>query len=192
MATQTLGFTELFTPAPQAETEHFTCSVLGHSFHRQDGHKLTFVFGHLATNDSNDSKYIKTEIANGNPYVRVATVDEIKMHAMRMDPVAAIKRDIAPAMEVEITDRLTAQLREQVMKAMASTGVNLTADQLTTMFGPESPVTTDQSQLALEGVSGADNAAQRLSEALRSGSGTVLGGISGTDKNNVNAALYDK
>jgi hypothetical protein len=68
----------------------------------------------LQTDILEDQQYLEIEIASGNPYVREATVDEIRDAKMRMDPKGTIRAELRPEVEKEICDTLEALIQQEM------------------------------------------------------------------------------
>lgn len=176
------GYTAPYPAVTQLAHRHFVCTMPAASMIRTDGKRLDFIHGYFVTNDINDISYITAEISVGNMYVRDASPDEIKLHAMRIDLVGTIKNDMRPDIEAEITERLTRELLDKFNTfAVGAGGTPITPDQMQASMANNSAANID-------GIDSETQLQLQLQNATQSGSGRMLGGISGTDKNNVNAA----
>lgn len=101
----------------------YHCSVNNASFHRPDGKRLGFVFNYFATDIQADIDYLDKEIAEGNPYLRHATEDEIVGAKMRMNPKETMRSIVReellndPSLRQQIEAQVRAELEAKIQGA---------------------------------------------------------------------------
>lgn len=108
----------LFKVAPKC----YVTTVPAASMHRPDGKRLAFVHGFLQTDQKYDIDYLDAEIAQGNSYIREATIAEITIAKMKIDPVGTIRDQLRPQIEAELRGEIEAQIRAEIAAAAAGDG----------------------------------------------------------------------
>lgn len=190
-----LGHTAALPVTAAKETKYYHCTMPNHHMHRKDGKRLAFVFGVLKTSDFYDQQYLDGEINGGNPFVRLATVQEVHLYNMKVDPQGTIKAQVLPEVEAEVRVKLEVELRDSFEERLNTLGVVLTEEQKAKLKeGLEQPVVPGL-QEPEQNISAANIAGTKLVDRLKggkgiqSGTGTVfpnpgptLQGISGSDK----------
>lgn len=177
----------------QTETRYYFMTRKDHHMIRPDGKKLAFHFRVHATNDTIsqiyatndiwDIRYLDQEVADGNPFLKEATEEQIDNYNMRIDPRGTIRRELQPQIEAETTRELMARLQRA--------GVTLTPEQQKVFSGEEAVEqqmqTAEEQQRAEDAakVSGADTALSRLRAGITSGTGTILTNLNQSDQNAV-------
>lgn len=79
---------------------YFKCTMPTASMHRQDGKKLPFVQGFFKAEFQEDYDYLMEEIGEHlNPYIALASPDEITVAKHKENPVAAIKEAVKAEIE---------------------------------------------------------------------------------------------
>lgn len=109
-------------PALKAkEVKYYFSSIPTASMHRADGKRLGFVFGILATDLAYDQAYLDNEIADGNPYVRGATKEEIHTYKFRINPKDTMKTEIMndPEVRQKLTDEILAEIQRKAAPGSA-------------------------------------------------------------------------
>jgi hypothetical protein len=126
---------------------------------------------------------LNAEISSGNPYLRVATTEEINNYRMKVDPKGTMAREMTPGIEAKVRAELEITLRAEMEKKLNTVGIVLTDEQrevFQKLVVPPLDPLDDAKKLASTDV------VSRLSGAftggIKSGSGTILGGVAGTDK----------
>lgn len=176
-----VGHTPAFPIKFQEQERHYVCTVPNHHMHRKDGKRLAFVHGFLTTRDIFDIQYLDEEIANGNPYIRVATEDEVHSYSMRMNPRKVISEEIRPDVEAQVRNEFTAKL--------LALGIPLTDEQRKSLGLPENVGNIDTlisgeiaadslekhiEQQKLQGVDALKTAMSREGKGVNVGSGVLL------------------
>lgn len=152
-------------PTVAVEARFYVCSVQSASLHRQDGKKIPFVHGIAKIEIKADMDYIEQEIANGNSFLRAATIDEINMYNMRVDPNGTIASNLRPALEAEIRSTLEAQ----ILKQLAERGIDTTG--ITFAETPAPVVEDKKDDITKIAETGARLTASQQLALLRSNSG---------------------
>lgn len=127
-------------PAIKApEKKFYSCSVPTASFHRTDGKRLGFVFGIFETDLAYDQWYLDQEIADGNPYLALASTEDINAFKFRMNPRASMREEIMsdPEVRQSLTDQILAELLRKAE--------------------PDSPLAAAIDLMKIQGASGADS-----------------------------------
>jgi hypothetical protein len=191
------GITRAFPNAPLEKPEYYAMSMLNHHMHRSDGKRLAFLFGIFEAKDLYDKQYMDNEIASGNPYLRLATKDEVSVYNMRIDPRGTMQREMTPEIEARVKSELEASLRAELEKKLNSIGVVLTDEQKAMMAGApiEKPVVTQPpvtttSETAISGTDKLTSMKNRLQDGIKTEGATVLSSgsvpfsasITGSDK----------
>lgn len=108
-----VAHTEPFPLVELPETRYYYCSVSTASFIREDGKKLAFVHGIFETNQKHDIIYMEREISQKCAYLRLATLEEIRSHKMRMNPTKTIKDELLA--DPEVRKELEDQIRQELL-----------------------------------------------------------------------------
>lgn len=87
------------------------------SMYRQDGKKLAFVFNIHGTRCIQDIKYLDNEIADGHPNLREATVNEVDIYKMRVDPSGTLRSKIENEVSADVEAKVTARLIRELESA---------------------------------------------------------------------------
>lgn len=98
----------------QEEAMYFHCTMPTASFHREDGKKLPFLHHFLKTNVKEDIAYLLREIENGNPYIRLATADEVDHAKLMEDPLGTVREAVKNELSIEELEKLLAARRAAV------------------------------------------------------------------------------
>lgn len=138
-------------PPKKVEDRYYFSSARNTSFYRKDGMRLVFTSGIFTSNNEPDHKYLDDEIAGGNPYVRVATEEEIHAHKMRVNPRGTLKAEVTAEVEEEMRERL----EREIMEKLRSQGI-----------------ISDETKVA--GVDATASVLERLADGVKSGSGTLV------------------
>lgn len=150
-------------PLPEVqveETKVYFCPVPNASFHRTDSKRLPFINGFHKTDNDEDIKFLDAEIKNRNPYLRLATEQEIAQLKMATNPVETIRESVRAELETSLRAELEVKIRNELVN-----GSN----------------TTDEKKI--EEVDATQVLLNKLKDGIKTtGATVVLGGISGTDK----------
>lgn len=153
-------------PTVTVEPSFYVCTVQSASLHRPDGKKIPFVHGVAKVEIEADKNYIEQEIANGNSFLRAASVDEINEYNMRIDPQGTIANNLRPALEANIRADLEAQIMEQLKaKGIDTTGITFDTK------APEVEVPKKSDATKLAGVGEPQKSGIAKLQELRSGAG---------------------
>lgn len=97
-----------------SEPRYYICTMPNASMFRKDGTRLIFAGGVFETNIVATARYLEMEIGLQNPFLRVATVDEINEYKMRKDPRGHIKEQVRGEIELELRVKLEAEIMERL------------------------------------------------------------------------------
>ena len=108
--TKPLGNTKMKEPV------WFHCTVPTSSMHRTDGKKLPFVNGFFKAEFQEDYDYLNQEVETGNPYILLATPDQVAAAKMKENPKEAIREQVKAEVEnnysIEDLEKLLQKRRE--------------------------------------------------------------------------------
>ena len=155
-------------PTVTVEPSFYVCTVQSASLHRRDGKKIPFVHGVAKVEIKADMDYIEEEIANGNSFLRAASVAEINEYNMRIDPNGTIANNLRPALEADIRSELEAQ----IMAQLKAKGIDTTGITFDTKVAPEQPEVQKNSDAnKIAGVGAPQKSGLEKLQELRSGVG---------------------
>lgn len=144
--------------APTMKSYHHSAKFT--SMHTKSGHRIIFSHGYFETKLAPVQKYLDEEIAEGNTYLRAATVEEVEAHGMRVNPRATIKEQVRGEIEAE----LRAKLETEILAKLRGQA-------------------TLSDDMKVAGTDSATSMLEALSKGIKSGTGTLLqSSITGSDK----------
>lgn len=138
-------------PVEIVKEKFYFSSARNTSFYRTDGMRLVFTQGIFASCNLHDHKYLDGEIAYGNPYVRLATEEEIHAHKMRINPKGTMRAELTAELEAD----MRVKLEQEIFAKLRSQGI-----------------ITDETRL--QGTDSNSSLLDKLSEGIKSGSGTLI------------------
>jgi len=185
------GITQPLPIILQEKTEYYFCTMQNHHMTRNDGKRLAFIFNTFATKDVSDINYLNAEINANNPYLRKATDDEIRMYKMRIDPKGTLAAELTPQIEEKVRNELEAEINASLEQRLKNAGIILTDEQKAQLTVATSVPAMVSDDAKLNGSSALEKLKAQLAGGVQSGTGTILGGISGTDKMVNNAPYAD-
>lgn len=181
------GHTPAYPVVLLEETYYFLCTMLNHHMHRPDGKRLAFMFNVLPTNDMYDITYLNGEITAGNPFIRVASEEEINTYRMRTNPRGTIEDQLRPQIEADIRDKLDAELEAMLAAKLSQVGYSNMSDEQKTFVVAEM-VADKTAALKIAGTDALSKLQAMRADKVDVGGGTMysgssaLQGIVGTDK----------
>jgi len=110
---------------PQGNTKqeqfvYFRCSMDQACFHRKDGKKLPFMHHFFKTQFKEDITYLMNEVEAGNPYLRLASKEEVEHAKMVEDPLGTIRENVKKELSIEDLEKLLAERRGVVPSGQAN------------------------------------------------------------------------
>ena len=155
-------------PATKAlETKYYFLQERNHNMIRPDGMKLGFIHQIHATELLHTQRFLDAEIAEGHPYLKAATKDQILAYKMHLDPTEAVREHITPQIESQLRVKLEAELLQQ----LAVAGISIPADFKLT---PASlPVSQNEDAERIAGTSQSSALAALVARQVTSGAAQV-------------------
>ncbi len=138
---QTAALPSLTPASPvvfQEEIKYYAIAERAASMHREDGTRLAFMFGVLATRVRADIDYLEREIYNGHALLSRATPEQIRNYKMSTDPRGTIAAEMRPQIEASVRAELEGKIREEM-----SAGAGFQSD-TEKLQGTGEPETTEQ------------------------------------------------
>ncbi|SRR6266436_4748342 len=176
---QTTALPSLTPASPvvfQEEIKYYAIAERAASMHREDGTRLAFMFGVLATRVKADIDYLEREIYNGHALLSRATPEQIRNYKMSTDPRGTIAAEMRPQIEASVRAELEGKIRAEIG---AGAGMSDTEK----LQGTGEPETTEQRIARLRKTVSTGGATVTLKDAkpLMSSEPAPLKGIVGSD-----------
>jgi hypothetical protein len=186
---------QAYTPADPVvivEKKWYICTVANASLHRKDGTRVGFVSGFLETDVQATQSYLDGEIISGNPFIRLATRQEVQDAKMRINPRETIRQQVREELEAELRIKLEREIKEKL-------GIPIDYPDIPLGAVPEGTANTETSIDDEQRVQGSDGIAalkERMSRVKVPGATVImrseaphLQGIG--NSNSINAAAAD-